>query len=439
MMRIGYYAHHHGSGHCRQADKLAALLPNDARAQLTVFTSLDINSYRFTAIDEQQIIRLNAEDERPDDILAGRAGQYWQPASLHYSPVGNSDIQKRSHQILDTIFQCKIDLMIIDVSVEVAMLCRAASIPYLYVRLPGIRDDAPHIGAFAGALALLAPYPKALESAHTSEWVCDKTLYLDFIYSQKTESYTYESFIDILAKLSIDSEISAPESTSLPSPKKAQLTDKSGATIPIITVIKGYGGHKAIDEKLPELRSLLPDALIVSLGPIDDDKRCYVDISAEIDDVTPFICHSDYLMMACGLNAVAQAYHYDTPLIVVPDDRPHNEQAVMSEALVTQNKALNWQQFKTLMSIDDGQPESIAQIIHGQSKQHPTTSVDSIKKNNIEENNIEEGSSEETNAATLTVAQAFMHSTTDYPTTKRWFENWLLPRLNLTPESTIKD
>jgi len=433
MMRIGYYAHHHGSGHCRQADKLAALLPNDARAQLTVFTSLDIDSYRFTAIDEQQIVRLNAEDECPDDILAGRAGEYWQPASLHYSPVGNSDIQKRSHQILDTIFRRKIDLMIIDVSVEVAMLCRAASIPYLYVRLPGIRDDAPHLGAFAGALALLAPYPKALESAHTSEWICDKTLYLDFIYSQKTESYTYESFIDILAKLSVDNETSVPKSTRLPS-NKTQLTDKSGATTHIITVIKGYGGHKAIDEKLPELRLLLPNALIVSLGPIDDDKRCYVDISAEVDDVTPFICHSDYLMMACGLNAVAQAYHYDTPLIVVPDDRPHNEQVVMAEALVTQNKALNWQQFKTLMSVNNDKPESLAQKIHYRSKPHPSTSVNSIEKNNSEE-----GSSEETNIATLTAAQTFMHSTTDYPTTTRWFKNWLLPRLNLTPESTIKN
>ncbi|MGB5875863.1 MAG: hypothetical protein WBG84_00695 [Psychrobacter nivimaris] len=432
MIRIGYYAHHHGSGHCRQADKLAALLPNDARAQLTVFTSLDADSYRFTAIDEQQIVRLNAEDERPDDILAGRAGEYWQPASLHYSPVGNGDIQKRSHQILDTIFQCKIDLMIIDVSVEVAMLCRAASIPYLYVRLPGIRDDAPHLGAFAGALALLAPYPKALESTQTSEWVCDKTLYLDFIYSQKAEPYTYESFIDILAKLSVNNETSDLKSTNLPS-IEAQLAYKSETTTPIITVIKGYGGHKAIDEKLPELRSLLPNALIVSLGPIDDDKRCYVDISAEVDDVTPFICHSDYLMMACGLNAVAQAYHYDTPLIVVPDDRPHNEQAVMAEALVAQNKALNWQQFKTLMSVNDGQSESIAQTIHYRSKQHPTTSVDSLEKNNSEEDSIEE-----TNAVTPIAAQAFMHSTTDYPTTNLWFENWLLPRLNLMPESTIK-
>ncbi|GAF52370.1 hypothetical protein [Psychrobacter sp. JCM 18900] len=106
----------------------------------------------------------------------------------------------------------------------------------------------------------------------------------------------------------------------------------------------------------------------------------------------------------------------------------------MAEALVTQNKALNWQQFKTLMSVNNGQPESIDQAINTRSKQHPTTSVDSIEENNSEENSIEE-----INAVTPTAAQAFMHSTTAYPTTKRWFENWLLPRLNLTPESKIKD
>ena len=40
-MRIGYYAHHHGSGHCRQADKLAALLPDDVREQLIVSLHFD--------------------------------------------------------------------------------------------------------------------------------------------------------------------------------------------------------------------------------------------------------------------------------------------------------------------------------------------------------------------------------------------------------------
>jgi len=413
-MRIGYYAHHHGSGHCRQADKLAALLLDEAREQFIVFTSLNVDTYRFTAIDETQIVRLHAEDERTDDVLAGRAGEYWQPASLHYSPIGNTDIQKRSHQILDTIFQRKIDLMIIDVSVEVAMLCRAASIPYLYVRLPGNRDDIPHISAFAGALALLAPYPQELESSHTSGWVSQKTLYLDFIYSHNTKLSTYDDFIETLVRLKNDnadviSKNLLHESTS---------STHQSIGVPIVTVLKGYGGHKTIDEKLPELRALLPNAFIISLGPIEQDKRRYVDIAAHADDVTPFICHSDYLVMACGLNAIAQAYHYDTPLIVVPDDRPHNEQDVMAQALVTQARALDWQQFCALTTSQDNQYKLAEQA---QDKQRDTVPMSS---------NIEERA-----ASMSTAAQSFMHSTTAYPTTKLWFEKWLLPRIKLKPEN----
>ena len=67
-MRLGYYAHHHGSGHCRQIDKLAALLPVDARRQLIVFTSLSSDAYTFTSIDETQIVSLQAEDECDDDV-----------------------------------------------------------------------------------------------------------------------------------------------------------------------------------------------------------------------------------------------------------------------------------------------------------------------------------------------------------------------------------
>ncbi len=298
-MRLGYYAHHHGSGHCRQIDKLAALLPVDARRQLIVFTSLSSDAYTFTSIDETQIVSLQAEDECDDDVLKGRAGKHWQPASLHYSPVGNSNIQKRSHQILDTIYQRKIDLMIIDVSVEVAMLCRVASIPYLYIRLPGIRDDTPHLNAFAGALALLAPYPRLLEATMTPEWVGKKTLYLDFINTAQQKELFYHEFIKILAKLNT-----------------SNVKDWKEAPHTIITVIKGYGGHEAIDMKLPELRQLLPSAFIISLGPINDEMRYHVDIATQVNDVTPFMQHSDYLLMACGLNAVAQAYDYTTPLVV---------------------------------------------------------------------------------------------------------------------------
>lgn len=405
-MRLGYYAHHHGSGHCRQIDKLATLLPTEARQQLTVFTSVTSDAYTFAAIDEAQIVRLPAEDERADDVLAGRAGQYWQPASLHYSPVGNSDIQQRSHKILDTIHQRHIDLMVVDVSVEVAMLCRAASVPYLYVRLPGIRNDEPHLNAFAGALALVAPYPRTLESTKTPEWISQKTLYLDFINTEQRDAQTYRDFIKYLMQLTTD--------------KKAlslMLNDKDKDTPTIVTVIKGYGGHQAIDAKLPELRQLLPHAFIISLGPIDEDKRHYVDIAVDVSDVTPFIEHSDYLLMACGLNAVAQAYDYATPLVVLPDDRPHQEQEVMAEALIIQGRALSWQQFKALMTASvthklSGKTVNQSALIQSLSKPDSTTLMQK----------------------SVQTAQAFMQSMAEYPTTKAWFEQWLLPQLALVPE-----
>jgi len=403
-MRLGYYAHHHGSGHCRQIDKLAALLSTEARQQLTVFTSLTSDTYTFASINEAQVVRLPAEDERADDVLAGRAGQYWQPASLHYSPVGNSDIQQRSHKILDTIYQRRIDLMIIDVSVEVAMLCRAASVPYLYVRLPGLRDDVPHLNAFAGALALLAPYPRTLESAMTLDWLAKKTLYLDFINTQQKNAQTYQDFIKHLMQLITDEKALS-----------SLLDDKNTPTI--VTVIKGYGGHQAIDAKMPELRQLLPHAFIISLGPIDEDKRHYVNIAADVNDVTPFIEHSDYLIMACGLNAVAQAYDYATPLVVLPDDRPHQEQEVMAEALIAQGRALSWQQFNALMTASvthklSGKTVNQSTRIQSLSKPDSTT----LKKKSVQ------------------TAQAFMQSMAEYPTTKAWFEQWLLPQLALKPE-----
>lgn len=404
-MRIGYYAHHHGSGHCRQADKLASLLGPKLSWQLTVFTSLSSDSYRFTALTETQIIRLNPEDELLDDVLTGRAGQYWQPASLHYSPVGNSDIQTRSWQILDAIQQRQIDLMIIDVSAEVAMLCRAASVPYLYVRLPGERNDTAHISAFTGAIGLLAPYPKALEAATTPDWVKQKTLYLDFLPAPNSMPLSYKDFIRSLIMANTEHLKRLITSDNLQGNKK-------NLKPLIVTVIKGYGGHEAIDAKLPALRQALPQALIISLGPISDDKRKYVDIATEVDDVSPFIAHSDWLLMACGLNGIAQVYQYDTPVVVLPDARPHREQEVMAEALIAQAQALSWESFMALIAAGEIQDRVDASSASRVNTNHKT--IDSQKSS--------------------LAAQAFMSSLATYPSAKLWFEDWLLPRLGLSFE-----
>ena len=421
-MRIGYYAHHHGSGHCRQADKLAALLPFELRQQMTVFTSLPINAYRFSAIAEKQIVRLSAEDQLPEDILSGRAGEYWQPSSLHYSPVGNRHVQTRSWQLLDEIRLRQIGLMIIDVSVEVAMLCRTASVPYLYVRLAGERNDEPHLNAFAGALGLLAPYPYQLEAAATLDWVCQKTLYLDFMPNKTGKLLTFPDFIDKLITLTTNGAIHKRLYSRLDSVNKS--VKSKHIKDHIVTVIKGYGGHDAIDAKLPKLRCALPNALIISLGPINDEVRDCIDIAAHVDDVSPFIAYSDLLLMACGLNGIAQAYNYSTPLVVLPDERPHREQEVMAEALIEQGRALSWAQF-------------IAQTSNLSSQNTPSFLLinnDSISNETISNQTINNGKAALTDIQPSMAAQNFMDSVAEYVSVKAWFQEWLLPQLGLRPE-----
>ncbi|WP_201603422.1 hypothetical protein, partial [Psychrobacter piscatorii] len=137
---------------------------------------------------------------------------------------------------------------------------------------------------------MLAPYPRALEAIDTPEWMPKKSLYLDFIGTAPSTDLTRSEFLTLLNELKDDAQ-----------------PYREGA--PIITVIKGYGGHQAIDARLPKLRELLPDAFIISLGPISDNMRHLVDIATQVKDVRPFIVHSDAILMACGLSSIAQVYY----------------------------------------------------------------------------------------------------------------------------------
>lgn len=187
----------------------------------------------------------------------------------------------------------------------------------------------------------------------------------------------------------------------------------------IVTVIKGYGGHDAIDAKLPELRCALPKALIISLGPINDEVRDCVDIAAHVDDVSPFIAYSDLLLMACGLNGIAQAYNYATPLVVLPDERPHREQEVMAEALIEQGRALSWAKFITQTSNLNSQN---------------TPSFLSINNDSISNETINNEKAALTDIQPSMAAQNFMDSVAEYVSVKAWFQEWLLPQLGLRPE-----
>ena len=127
-----------------------------------------------------------------------------------------------------------------------------------------------------------------------------------------------------------------------------------------------------------------------------------------------FFMHSDLLIMACGLNAIAQAYHHKTPLVVLPDERPHREQEVMAEALIAQGRAMSWQQFVDVSK----NPPSLGNLLTSSAKPDSNR----VSNNTVDETN------------TKTTAQALMDSFVDYPAAKSWFQDWLLPKLDMTPK-----
>lgn len=159
---IGYYVHHHGAGHRARAAAIAA-----ASGRPVVLLGTGIGDAGIDLPDDRPpSLRFDGLDEAP-----------CRPAALHYAPLDHAGIRSRVARITAWIAQERPSLMVVDVSAEVAMLARLASVPTICVRLNGERSDTAHLEAFRGATALLAPFSRMLEAPGTPDWVSKKTCY----------------------------------------------------------------------------------------------------------------------------------------------------------------------------------------------------------------------------------------------------------------------
>jgi hypothetical protein len=130
-VRIGIYAHHHGGGHAARAGAIGAAL-EEAGAAVTYLSSLPAE--RFGA---------GAHVALPLDTDRGEArGET--PAELHFAPLGSAGLAERMARIARWIANRDPDLLLVDVSVEVAMLARLCGVPFAYLRQTGERNDPPH-------------------------------------------------------------------------------------------------------------------------------------------------------------------------------------------------------------------------------------------------------------------------------------------------------
>ena len=282
---IGYYVHHHGEGHRQRAMAIAAQMPG----RVTLLgTGLGPLAGSFDVLD--------LPDDRLEGGFSGLDHCADRPSSLHYAPLRHAKIQERIRAIAAWVAAQRPAVMVVDVSVEIAMLARLCSTPTIYVRLAGARWDTPHLDAFRGAQALLAPFDARCEDAFVPEWVQAKTSYV--------------------AGLGV-----------------APAPDRGGAKV--ILVAFGRGGSRISAAELVKAARSTPDRRWRVIGPIDQIESAPVnlEIAGWVQDHATEIATAAVVVGGAGdgvLSAVAAA---GKPFVCIPEDRPFGEQHAKASAL----------------------------------------------------------------------------------------------------------
>lgn len=157
---IGYYVHHHGRGHETRMRCIASNLG----VPLTVLSSLPPGR------DEHlPWVWLPRDDDTvaPEDVTAhGR---------LHWVPRHDGGLAQRAARMAVWIAETRPDLMVVDVSVEVAVLSRLCGTPVVVIAMPGRRDDDAHALAYDLAAAIIAPWPDGHEVGWPDSWTAKTT------------------------------------------------------------------------------------------------------------------------------------------------------------------------------------------------------------------------------------------------------------------------
>lgn len=275
---IGYYAHHQGAGHVARLQSISAVLREPVWG---------ISSQSTPEGWTLPWTRL-ARDDNPApaygaDVTAGGV--------LHWVPPLHQGLADRMAQITAWIAQHRPSLLVVDVSVEVAVLAKLCGVPTVVVALPGTRLDRPHRLAYDSAAALLAPWP---EGVHTAHWPA--------------------AWRD---KLWAVGGISRFDGRSLPlraPPPPGQRR---------VLVLWGAGGRSVGPGAVAAARAATPGWTWVERDPR----------FAPSADLWADLAEADVVVTHAGQNSVAEVAAARRPAVVVAQSRPFGEQAATAAAV----------------------------------------------------------------------------------------------------------
>jgi hypothetical protein len=280
---IGYYVHHHGDGHRQRALTIAKAAPG-------CFTLLGSG---LTGRSEG-ISYVDLADDYGGKIHSQSGIGVGE--SLHYAPHGHDGIRQRVAVLSDWIMREKPALIVVDVSVEVAMLARLTSTPMVYVRLSGNRNDPPHLDAFRAAVAVIAPFHRDLDGPDVAAWVIKKTAYVPGL--SRVHGWPILSQGGIL-------------------------------------VVGGRGGSPLDLGNLAAAAAATPDKRWRVIGPVTSQKNALPNlvIAGWVENIDEEIANAGIVVGQAGDGLVSAVIAAGRPFICLPEERPFDEQKVKARRL----------------------------------------------------------------------------------------------------------
>ncbi len=160
---IGYFVHHQGRGHAERCASLVNALP--LAQEVVIFCARDDI---FPPLRENvRVVKIPSLFERSGQERTG-LDTVDSPDTVHCAPLGWPGIRRAMATIAAWFDTADPDLMICDVSAEIAQLCRICSVPHVKVLQHGDRGDPGHRAAYDGAVGLLAPFSTALSNVNAA-------------------------------------------------------------------------------------------------------------------------------------------------------------------------------------------------------------------------------------------------------------------------------
>ena len=291
MSSVLWYVHDHGVGHLRRCQ---AVLPH-LRSDVVVASSLPALDRRVPGIRTATLP--SDRVERPE----------LGPGPLHYAPRGPV-ARDRASALLDVMAAHDCSTAVVDVSAETAVLCRLAGLRLVVVRQSGRRDDAPHRLAHDCADVVWVPQHEAVEPG------------IEDIPSRRCTG-AFSRFDQ------------RP-------PDRERARERLGVAEDqrLVVCLLGAGGSSFPVEAW---RAAPPDEVEVAiLGLGDRWSTGSVTSWASVEDPYDHLCAADLVVAGAGWASVHDAASASSRLVVVPEDRPFDEQRVRARALADEGVLL---------------------------------------------------------------------------------------------------